>query len=158
MQAIVVGQMQVADRVFPYVIGQVQMLVAEMARSERQQRRSLVPELTISELELLSRLEGGGGGGGSVDLGDRERPARPGVGRMASMDAVHTSGRRERGVLGRIASLRERSRHRTTPPPDGRAGPRRPLLRTPVTVDSSGESSPTGTRCSGRRPSDSVPL
>ncbi|XP_043192463.1 potassium voltage-gated channel subfamily H member 2-like [Amphibalanus amphitrite] len=74
---------------------EVQMLVAEMARSERRQRRSLVPELTVSELELLARLEGG------------QQPARAAaVGRMASVDGGGHSepgGRPARPQLGRIS-------------------------------------------------------
>ncbi|KAF0304131.1 hypothetical protein FJT64_023992 [Amphibalanus amphitrite] len=120
----------------------VQMLVAEMARSERRQRRSLVPELTVSELELLARLEGG------------QQPARAAaVGRMASVDGGGHSepgGRPARPQLGRIASLRERSRQRATPPP-GRRDPA-------AAVDPGGGSPRERRRRPGRAQSDAAPL
>ncbi|XP_037092266.1 uncharacterized protein LOC119112265 isoform X1 [Pollicipes pollicipes] len=138
---------------------EVQMLVAEMDRSERQQRRSLVPDLTFSELELLGRLEGG-------------RPARSTVGRMASMDAVHVAGQAERCRLGRNASLRESSSSRRRPlrkrelvtTMSDTAGAsfnnsraqHRPLLQG-VNGDSSRDSSPaTKGRASGSNPSQVV--
>lgn len=79
------------------------MLVEEMKRKERQQRCSLLPELTFSELELLGRLD------------SRQSPRAAVVGRMSSVDAVHalaTGDKQERSRLSRIASLREGTRRR----------------------------------------------